>query len=127
MQTETPPLAEVLDDLTETSEGGIQPAHTPTDPAHLAAIRWSMEMDGWIGAPLLVDGEQALTGSHRFYAAQAAEVDIPRVQAADLAAAYGLDWAGILADNDDDWYRAGIALTALLPADVVEYLGLDLH
>jgi len=49
------------------------------------------ERDGWIGPPLVVDGEQALTGAPRYDGAQAAEVAVPRVQASDLAAAFGID------------------------------------
>jgi hypothetical protein len=129
MQTAPHPHVEVIRRLTEVHAGGIEPVHRSTDPEHLAELQESMQLDGWIGAPLVVDGEQALTGAHRYDAAQAAEIAIPRVQAADLAAAYGIDWTALLESFGDDphrWYPAAIALAKLLPADVAEYLGTDL-
>ena len=114
-------------DLAETTTSLPMPPHDATDADKLTALVESMEGHGWIGAPLLVDGEQALTGSHRIAAAARTNVvEIPRVEVRDLCAAHDLDWDTLLIEQGD-WYWAGIELADLLPADVVAELGLDLH
>lgn len=132
MHTETSGNVSVtIDALAEWCTTFPTPAHQADDADRLAALRASMDENGWVGAPVLVDGEQALTGSHRITAAAREMLDaIPRVEVRDLAAAYGIDWDALVADQCGDetllWYRAAIELADLLSADVVAYLGMDL-
>jgi hypothetical protein len=123
-------VAETLAELTEIRRGGINPVHGVTDDSKLAALAASMEEHGWIGAPILVDGEQALTGSHRHAAANKTDTEIPCVEVRDLCQAYGIDWDALLDQQPLGIYMcydAAEELADLLPADVVTYLGLDLH
>lgn len=60
----------------------IIPLHEVRDLDKLARLTESMEGEGWTGAPLVVvpwcDGYRALTGSHRYAAACAADLyEIP--------------------------------------------------
>lgn len=117
----------LIENLTTVRTSTPDPAHPFMDPAKLAALTESMEAHGWVGAPIVVDGDQALTGAHRIRAAAAAWVDIPRIGVAELADAHGIDWDALLDEHRRDWYRAAIALAELLPAAVVDALGMDLH
>jgi hypothetical protein len=119
-------VAEAIGALIETRSGGIDPVHAADDAGKLAALVESMSADGWNGPPLVVDGEQALTGAHRYEAARVTYTDIPRIQVTELCEIYGADWEGLRADHGD-WYEAARRLDEVLPAAVVEYLGLDLH
>jgi len=72
-------------DVTEIRISQIFPPHGVRDSAKLAALTASMEQGGWAGRPLLViehgDGYRALTGSHRYAAAQAAGLEeVPCVE-----------------------------------------------
>jgi hypothetical protein len=89
-----------------------------------------MATNGWQGAPIVADGENAFTGSHRIAAVartlneDGIEVEIPFIQISDLCDLYGIDWAALL-DEHGDTYEAAAELRTLLPAAVVAYLGYD--
>ncbi len=59
----------------------INPVNPITNKDKFRAIALSMEENGWQGPPILAyqDGEttQAITGSHRIYAAREANIDVP--------------------------------------------------
>lgn len=100
--------------------------HRPEDAVKLAALVSDMTQRGWMGAPVVVLGDQALTGSHRIMAAIDADyVPIPRVQVDALCETYGIDWVELRDEHGDDWYAAAAALRDLLSQEVVEYLGYD--
>lgn len=65
--------------MTTLSVGQIQPPHEVRDEEKLEIIAASMRETGWQGRPVLViersDYYQALTGSHRYAAAELAEID----------------------------------------------------
>lgn len=108
----------------------IIPVHDAFDADKLEALAESMRANGWIGAEVVVAGDQALTGSHRLAAAEEAGTDVPIVDIADLTATYGHSWTELLADfdwSDRPWYDAAARLADYLPADVIEYYGLDIH
>lgn len=130
--------AEIVDDLADTTSGLPEPLHSAEDAAKVMRLADDMAANGWQGAPLVVDGEQAITGSHRIAAlaalvnGQGIEVHAPRVQISDVFAAAGLDWSAHLAEHGADagywqWYEAAAAAGHVLPAELVEYLGLDAH
>lgn len=124
------------------------PWHEVVDTAKRDAIAASMACHGWVGPPILVDGEYACTGSHRLGAVEKLCNDegilmaIEYVEVADLCAEFGLDWEAILYEHsiviseadeerpeirEYDTTAALVALAERLPADVVDYLGLDVH
>lgn len=118
--------------ITETRSHGLDPLHEPNNTAKVAELAASMKTNGWQGAPIVAAGEQALTGSHRIAAVShlwnrdGIDVEIPRVEIADLCELYGLHWTTILMDeHDGDTYQAASALRELLPREVVGYLGYD--
>lgn len=115
-----------IQEWTETHEGGINPLHEVADQSKFEALKTSMDEDGWIGAPLVVDGDQALTGSHRYWAAIETFTEIPRIDIADLCDVCDIDWDAHRAEYPDS-IEAYIAIADVLPADVVAYLGMDLH
>lgn len=116
-------VAEQIGQITETRSGGIDPLHGVTDHAKLGELTAAMDEHGWQGAPILADGETALTGSHRIPAAHEAWVDIPRVQAGDVCALFGADWDEIK-DGDTADVAYGRLLDAL-PTEVIAYLGIQ--
>jgi ParB-like nuclease domain len=90
----------------------IFPAHEVREAGKMAALTASMEQDGWQGRPLLVieymDGYQAITGSHRIAAAEAAGIEeVPCV----LVDREAFDAAGYsVSDLYDDDVTHGILL-----------------
>jgi hypothetical protein len=132
----SPDTIAVINESTETTAAGIQSIDQAVEPAKLDTIKDSMREYGWQGAPLVVAGEQALTGTHRLAAidalrAEGTEIEIPRIEVADLCELFGIDWQALEDDygmNDGmDWYDAARHLDEVLPRDVVDYLGLDIH
>ncbi|HXH56598.1 hypothetical protein [Iamia sp.] len=97
--------------------------HRPDDTAKVAAIAASMAADGWIGSPVVVDGEQALTGAHRLAAAAVAEIEVETVELRDLFEEAGLDLDEVAATCD--WDLADIV--SQLPSSVKAEYGIDLH
>jgi len=121
-------IAEQIAEIAETRSGGLDPMHEAIDADKLAELASAMEVHGWVGAPVVSHGEQALTGSHRMRAArEVGDVSVPRVDVSELCEAYGLDWDGVLGEHGDDWYWAAAALRDLLPREVVIYLGYDVN
>lgn len=124
-------IIEQIDDITETRSHGIDPLHEPYNAAKVAELADALRANGWQGAPIVVAGEQAVTGSHRIAAAtrlwnqDGIEVEIPRIEISDLCELYGLDWDAITAEYDYDLYEAATALKHKLPREVVDYLGYD--
>jgi len=114
-------------DLIEIESGSPTPPHDPTDLGKVERLAADMAARGWQGPPVVVDGDWALTGSHRIAAhmllwdRDGIDVRIPRVQIGDLVTAAGWDWQADVAD----WDMAIRELSLGLPADLVDYLGLD--
>jgi hypothetical protein len=125
--------AALLDAITTTPTSTPDPLHTPDDHDKVNQLATDMAVNGWRGAPLIVDGDSAITGSHRIAAVarlinrDGTEVLIPRVEITDLLDLWGVDWAEYVQDHDGDWYRAVVATGGLLPTELVAYLGLDAH
>lgn len=126
MQTISPDTIALIDGWAETRSGGLTPVHDVQDTAKYDTLVASMETDGWVGAPIVSDGDQAITGSHRYWAALATDTAVPRITVADLCECFDIDWNALRADHFDT-IDAYIALAGELPADVVAYLGMDLH
>lgn len=121
-----PETIALIEEWTETRDGGITPVHEVRDDEKYAALVASMEEDGWQGAPIVVDGDQALTGSHRYWAAVATFTEVPRIQIEDVCDLFDVDWA----EHCEEWpdeYDCHIHIVDKLPAEVVEYLGMDMH
>lgn len=103
------------------------PRHDVYDPAKRDQIAADMTANGWQGAPIVADTTtcQAITGSHRISAARLADVEVPVVDLADLAAACGIDLWEFTADYVD-LEDALPHLCAALPAFVRDAYGLDI-
>lgn len=108
----------------------LLPAHEIRDDDKLAALTASMREHGWHGAPIVIAkegyGDQALTGSHRLAAAEAADIEVPVVDIRTLAADHGHDFDELV-QACGDLFDAARRLADQLPADVTAYYGLDLH
>lgn len=119
----------------------LNPYHEVRDAEKLAALVASMAVDGWVGAPVVTDGEyNALTGSHRIAAASrvndlwerdeaAHQIFVPTIDIREV-----WDEAGIVGSIDDiltytycdEYEQVCDAIRAAAPA-VAEYYGLDIH
>ena len=126
-------VADVMRDLTAVPGGVPNPPHEVTNQVKLNDLVEDMASRGWVGPPVVVHGEWALTGSHRIAAVvelwnnHGVDVPIPRVDIQEVCAAYGVDWDYSLDGWCGDRYEAAREVADRLPADVVDYLGLDLH
>src|SRR5690348_2748995 len=120
----------------------IQPPHEAYDGDKLADLVTSMRANGWQGAPVVTiagrdhgwgEGDPiAVTGSHRIAAAQQAGIDIPVVDLDTLLHEHGTSLAEVDeetgTDPDDERHTEAVTrLDYYLPADIVEYYGLDAH
>lgn len=110
----------------------MTPLHAVTDPTKVAAIRASLERNGWAGAPLVVDGDQLLTGVHRYAAAKSldwTDAEIPTVELFDLFAEAGLDMGACHAEwgypTSDE--SAFVNFVEMLPLAVRGAYGIDIH
>lgn len=66
--------------------------HPHYDEQKIGSLVESLEADGWDGLPILVDGDQALTGAHRIEASRRAEMDaIPVKEVAEAIEEFGED------------------------------------
>lgn len=124
--TIAPETIALIKEWTEVREGGITPVHEVRDTVKYESLVASMEEGGWEGAPLVVDGDQALTGSHRYWAALATYTEIPRIQIEDVCDLFDVDWTAHREELPSE-YDAYLNIADKLPADVVAYLGLDIH
>lgn len=106
----------------------LLPVHEVTDTDKLAAITASMQANGWTGAPIIADRSisQALTGSHRLPAAEAAGIDAHVIDIHDLCAEHDVDW-DLLVEQHGDWCEAARWLGFYLPSEVMAAYGLDIH
>lgn len=74
----------------------LVPYHEVRDPNKVQALAESMERNGWTGPPIVVDGEQALTGVHRIAAWRSLgrpDYEIPTIELSEVFAEAGLDMA----------------------------------
>lgn len=130
MQTTTAVIADTIATITTTRTGGLDPLNAAHDTTRLDTLTASLAERGWVGPPVVAVGEQALTGSHRLWAAdrlwyEDIEIRVPRVQVADLCELYGVDWYAVRDENADD-IDAAVAVAEMLPAGVRDYLGMDI-
>ncbi len=101
---------------------------TEIEQDKVAALAASITANGWVGAPVIVDGDTAITGSHRLVAREVAEMEvIPVVEVSDLCTAYGIDWLEVLEVNGYDLRAAAREVGFGLPIEVVDYLGYDVE
>lgn len=116
--------------MTETAliaANSLTPWNEVDDAAKLAALVASMEADGWVGTPVVVDGDQAVTGSHRIVAARRADIEVPTIDIRDLFADAGLDYDNVVEEYGGDRYEIVVRADQFLPASIVDQYGLDAH
>jgi len=108
--------------------------HEITDAAKAQALAEAMARDGWTGSPLVADGDQLITGTHRHYAwtrlLDNDEADIPTIDIRDIFAAEGLNYDALMADEMQYsiWDDAIVyVLTHYLSADTCDRYGIDIH
>ena len=117
----------------------IQTWNEVTDEDKYDTLVASMQVDGWIGAPVIIindpDGDPtAITGSHRIHAAREAGIDIPAIDLADLLAEHGANLDILIGEyedaglhRDDAIYEVATRIDDHLPTDIAEYYGIDAH
>lgn len=113
----------------------LTPYHGVRDTEKLAGLVDSMAAHGWVGGPVVIDGEvDALTGSHRIAAAaivndrwesgeDVCPVAVATIDIRDLFADAGLDYDALYEDEDGDLP----AIVRQLPETIREEYGIDLH
>lgn len=109
----------------------METLHEVRDEAKVIVLAAHIKRHGWQGAPLVVEGDRLLTGTHRYAACQLlgmGDGEIPTIAVADLFAEAGLDFAATFADEDrGDWYHAMVWTLEALPAAVRDEYGIDIH
>lgn len=117
----------------------LNPYHEVRDAAKVAELSASMEAHGWIGAPIVTDGDfQALTGVHRLAALKDLYDRAERFEAEDRIEEFPtIDirdiWieAGMTEDIDDilkyETVDEYLEIVNALPVAIRQEYGLDLH
>lgn len=115
--------------------------HQVRDYEKLAEIEASMAANGWVGAPIVTDGEyEALTGSHRIVAAEhvndrwergddVKHIEIPTIDIRDIWAEAGIESPidEILTYTYCDEYAVVCQTLREQAPAIAEYYGLDIH
>jgi hypothetical protein len=101
------------------------PYHDIRDEAKLSELVASMQVHGWQGAPLVADGDQLITGSHRYVAAEQAGIVALVVDIRDIYP----EWDALHAEYgaptiDESDYTFALAD---LPTALREEYGIDAH
>ena len=98
-----------------------KPPHEIKDYRKYEKLVKRMKKHGWQGAPLLADNSELLTGSHRFYAAQTAKIDLVVIDVREIIP----DWDSIeKGDRRSTSYKQ--ALYDRLTREQIQYYGLYL-
>jgi hypothetical protein len=111
----------------------METLHEVRDTGKALVLAAHIKRHGWQGAALVADGEQLLTGSHRYPAAKLVgltDAEIPTTDVRDLFAGAGLDFDATWAEAEDiygDWYPAMVHTLAALPAAIRDEYGIDIH
>lgn len=103
----------------------LTPYHNAEDQVKLTSIKESMLESGWIGCPLVADGEQLLTGAHRYQAAKELGLDIPVIDIRDIFKPYEalMEEEG----NPDFSSRDFVYVIGKIPNDIKGVYGIDIH
>lgn len=79
--------------------------HGIEDQIKYDQIKASLEVDGWLGAPLVVvGGDTLLTGTHRYHAARDLgwlDYQIPTIELAEVFEEAGLDYEEVASEYDE--------------------------
>lgn len=73
----------------------LAPLHEEREPEKTKLLMESMKVNGWAGSPLVRDGEQLITGTHRYLAAQNLGIAPPTIELDELFARAGLNMQGL--------------------------------
>mgnify|MGYP001060458819 CR=1 FL=1 len=85
----------------------------PETNQHLAEIVESIKQNGWVGLPLLADGENLFNGCHRVTACEILSIE-PKVHQLEIACAWGDDeYTDYLLQNLTDAMDTQSVLNAL--------------
>lgn len=119
----------------------LNPYHGIRDAAKLDELVASMAANGWVGAPIVTDGEyEALTGSHRIVAAERVNdrwemgeavqhIDVPTIDIREVWTEAGMTESideYLTYDYCDEYAVICQMIREQAPA-VAEYYGLDIH
>lgn len=108
---------------------GYETVNGIEDQAKFDALVASMTTNGWQGAPVVVWGDQAVTGSHRLYAAEAADIRPEVITIDEVCEEAGTTLAALIEEADAeylDWYQQAREVRYALPAEIVEKYGIDI-
>lgn len=105
--------------------------HTPpnkiTDYSLVDALVASMQTNGWMGVPVVVHGDMAVTGSHRMIAAEIAGIDYPTIELSEIFEANGYDlereWYDL--GPSGQWWDELAATLGCLPSCILHHYGMD--
>jgi hypothetical protein len=100
----------------------FKPPHKVKDIKRYKKLVERMQLHGWQGSPLLADGNELLTGSHRFAAAETAGIDLQVVDVRELIPEWDEISTGY--DSYDNEYKR--ALYTRLTKEQIQYYGLRL-
>ena len=99
-----------------------------TQAAKVEKLTESMIAHGWVGQPIVVDGEQLITGNHRHEAANRAGVQAEVIDIRYIFSEQELDYDAIMAKEMvyDDWYQALQYALKEIPQEVQNEYGIDI-
>lgn len=109
-----------------------EPPHPQLDGDHTRQLADSIDEHGWDGPPLVMLDDIAVTGSHRYAALNelfnesGAIIDVPVIDLRDVCAEYSADYEAHCKRYNSDT-EALTRMEEILPHEVIDYLGLDMH
>jgi len=114
---------------TETQEQEMETLHEVRDTAKVERIAKSIEENGWIGAPMVADGDQLITGVHRYAALRQLDLEHElaehTIDIRDLVEDYDAKIEEMMTEDEMEWYEALVTIIGEMDTETAEQYGMD--
>lgn len=106
----------------------MQTVHEERDGGKTQLLIEDMSVNGWQGCPLVADGDQLITGTHRYIAAQALDIAVPTIQLDELYALAGLNMVALHETHGSPTINelAFVDFLSELPTAMIQEYGIDI-
>jgi len=106
--------------------------HAVTDHDKVAQLAAIIDAGDWPGPPLVHDGDQLLTGTHRYAAARSIDMidaDIPLVDIREVFAEADMDWESVWHEHGEPTANEPYYVDAILelPPAIRRKYGIDME
>jgi len=116
----------------------MNPLHEVRNQEAVKELADNIKENGWQGAPLVIMGEQLITGTHRYYAVKLLEEegdflkeDIPTIEIEEVFEEAGLDFEEIMEEYDypdiNFEFMLFVEVIRHLPNEIKNKYGIDIE